>query len=137
MNEQLQSTLLEFLNKSGEALETAFVFTSEQVPDLIQQLLMFKLVESSLLTVLFLILFLLSMKYSLHLYKNRLVECKYSISGSKADGDRVCGSICAALLSSIMLWPAVAYLLETLKIWLAPKLYLIEYAADLVKPIVN
>lgn len=123
MDNELQKALAQILNKTVSAAEAGVAFLQKELPEVIQQLLVWKAVESAIyfLTALVVLWF-----------------CLYAIrkmwAYSKTDSGR--GS------EALMFFPGVATGLSVLamiqhidwlKILIAPKLYLIEFAASLVK----
>lgn len=131
MNDELQKALAGLIEKSIAVSGDALAFTQEQLPEVIQQLLLWKLTYSALMTLLgvmfFVVLGVLSWRY----WRDVL---------------RVLGDEYASLLSRssvfLLLFFAVPSLvifagslinLEWLQIWLTPKVYLLEYAANLIR----
>lgn len=141
MNEQLQTLLLDLVQRSITTLESGATFLAGEIPEVIQQLLIWYAVKNG-------ILFLLSI---LILVVTGVVLAKYSGKGEKYDigyGETrykytlthnddgylsphitVTAFLCfvSVLVSSSLMniiW---------LQILIAPKLFLIEYAASLVQ----
>lgn len=126
----IDTALAEFINKTTDALSTATNFMVDQLPDVVSQLLMWKMVESLIgclfwvvLIVGFTALAVYSSKYTM-----KKVECR--------DWDAVSyvGLILLAITLACLIGVSSEKLnLTWLQIWIAPKIYLIEYASSLVK----
>ena len=125
MNEQLQAALADLLDKANSGIDAGATFLQAQLPDVIQQLLVWKLVASGL-SCLLSVSMLISISYGYY----RLV--KWDIGGGAYDkgfASFMAGWIAAAGIGGA--W--VLFSLDWLQIIIAPKIYLIEYAASLAK----
>ncbi|EOI3556453.1 hypothetical protein ACMSZQ_002773 [Cronobacter dublinensis] len=128
MNEQANKILVELLQKASNGIDAAVSFSQAQVPDVVKQLLLWNSVSSALFQI-FVIAFLAFYAWS-------SVKALNKLNNGALDeiGDGLCvvwmvfGGI-ASLILFVGFWMNF----DWLKIWLAPKLYLIEYAASLVK----
>ena len=110
MEQELQGALVGFI----EMITSAAEFSATQMPEVVEQLLMFSLIKAyaiASLGVFVLVLFMHSI-------------VKYG------DDEWLPPKILAAAASSIFLFIAIV---EILKITIAPKVWLIEYAADLIR----
>jgi len=121
MNEEAQKILLDLLKKAANGIDSAVAFSQQQIPDVINQLLVWNAVSSALIQALCLTVVVTAVVL--------LVKAWRQLK----DFDAV---MAATILSVIIV--VIAGLVffgnsDWLKIWLAPKLYLIEYAASLVK----
>lgn len=129
MNEQLQQALASILGKTMQGVEAGVSFLSTEIPDVIHQLLVFKMAWSLVLfsamgsCVLFLII------------KGFRVAKKYNsdLDDSEKGIPYVIWSLGCGIPSFIMFIIAMSQLKTVMMIWLAPKIYLIEYAASLAK----
>lgn len=139
----LDAVLVETIKKAtavtGEAIDgakkvtaQAIDFASAQIPDVIHQLIMWKLAEAAVWTVLGLSGLVIFAKLITQLktkYSKEQAEHKHPDEGSYI--------FVGFLLTVILALPStiifVSYMMELLKIWLAPKVYLLEYAASLMK----
>jgi len=131
MNEQAQSTINQILLSFLETATQAKDFLVSEIPEVIQQLLQWKFFESLIhfsIGVIGLICFVAWLTYWIKFVKKRW---------SQMDSDDAiffvffvagCGS-----LPWLGLFMKVFTNLEWLQILIAPKLYLLEYAASLVK----
>lgn len=128
MNEQANKILVELLQKAANGIDAAVTFSQAQIPDVVHQLLVWKSVSSILVQI-----FILSFigVYVLAVYKF------YKITDSKrlSEGTLVAGIFSLATGALFAMGLAIAFFsyFDWLKIWLAPKLYLLEYAASLIK----
>lgn len=118
MNEQLQNALADILIKATETAEKAGEFVLTELPDVVQQLLWWKFAESVLLTLIgFAVLpavFFVRRKYS-----------------EDSSFDEVFFWIVASMPCVVAV--ILIFHLGWLQILIAPKVYLIEYAAELVR----
>lgn len=120
MNEQLQAALLSILHSTINAATVAKDFLMAEIPEVIRQLLVWHAVEAGVLALCFLVPALLLVGA---FWKNR-EWCFEEL-----------GPLNLFILFGVigLSSGAVVNGLTVLKIWIAPKLYLIEYAARLVK----
>lgn len=154
MNEELQKALAEIINGALSSAAAAKDFVLAELPDVVQQLLLWKAVESGLFFVfwlasLLLLLWVIKRKSSIitgnlddgerqrlnHLlaigYARRTVGEDIEYDSLRRRGNPIIGIICGLGLSVCLI--GLSCSLAWLKIWLAPKVYLLEYAASLVK----
>lgn len=129
MNEQLQQALASILGKTMQGVEAGVSFLSTEIPDVIHQLLLFKLVWSAIIAVILATtcFFLISKGWKVSKKANEEVN-----SSNKGFPWFVYGAVCV-LPSVIMFFVILGSLKNVIQIWLAPKIYLIEYAASLAK----
>jgi len=141
MNEELQDTANEVLKGLIDNAASMKDFILSEAPEVIQQLLMWDLTES-IIGCLFSILTIISalipsvlvirrgIKYEWHDYKNR--KCGYDNTSGQTM--IVPLSLFCILYDFICIMVFLSFFnLKWLQIWIAPKVYLIEYAAELVK----
>ncbi|MGY2429611.1 hypothetical protein [Pseudomonas tolaasii] len=132
MNEQLQQALLAILNKAMSGVEAGVSFLSAEIPDVIHQLLLWKIVSSSLLTLLGFCLLFAShrlIRRALRIQAEEAAKGWALQRGELYVATYILGGI-SGLVGSIM---SIGNGLNALQIWIAPKIYLIEYAASLAK----
>ncbi|HAT2216599.1 TPA: hypothetical protein I8412_003744 [Citrobacter freundii] len=149
MNEQANKILIELLQKAANGIDAAVSFSQAQIPDVIHQLLVWNFIHSVIITV----MALMSIPLVIWLVKKQLRKVQIGTFGNEwyswdkgnpkysatliwdAKGDL--SFLILPLVVFIIIWGASVLSILTnptwLKIWLAPKLYLIEYAASLVK----
>ena len=122
MNEQLQNTVNEILQRSIEAFNKGADWMAGQIPDVIEQLLMWHATKSFIL---FFVAFALSVAFALN------IKRFYRFVRAELEGAEPLVSLPVAM-SMFFLWLAIQEL-AWLQILIAPKLYILEYAAELVK----
>lgn len=125
MNENLQQAMAEIIQASLSAVETAKNFLSEQIPDVIQQLLLWHFTAS-------LIYFVCGILMLVTVVVANYKAFKYM----KADDDD--NALLIMMLSAgggavLAVLGFAALNLKWLQIWIAPKIFLIEYAARMFK----
>ncbi|WP_414127377.1 hypothetical protein [Escherichia albertii] len=140
MEEQANKILIELLQKASNGIDAAVSFSQAQIPDVVHQLLIWSFVHSALFQVTGLLLLIAAMKLpSFARTARNNGERWTSFDGCPSDGYFISSfyyDICtvfAPIFGSIIGVLIIAFNFEWLKIWLAPKLFLIEYAASLVK----
>ena len=142
MNEQLQQALAQVIEKATDGVQSGVSFLSAELPDVIHQLLMWKMIESLVMCIAGITL-LSVMTYILIKYSGVGAKIKDSDSRWKthqitlthdAEGD-IAPWIPVTITIPVLAALGCASLvnIDWLKIWIAPKVYLIEYAASLVK----
>ena len=120
--DEFQKYLISVIDNAGE-------FLGAELPEIANQILTYNLVVSITLAVVFMLvaagLFLAS-RYS---YKRSIVDDIHYVDkeGFKMD------MVSTGIVSGFSLLMAISRICEIIKITLAPKLYLLEYAAGLVK----
>lgn len=127
-DELLAKGLQEFVNLYNAGKD----FAVEQVPDVIRQLIVYHTVHLSLM-VAFSFLFLLGGIYTgVKLYKKHLAALNQGVH--YYDGGWMVGVILCPSIGG-MIWAMIFFnhIGNLLKITLAPKVWLLEYAAQLVK----
>jgi len=126
MNEQLQEALAELLGKANNGIDTAGDFLASELPDVIQQLLMWHGVKSFIIS-------LICILTPFIIYK---ISVKIARLTWMADGGDPWGYphviVPTGVIGGIALVACTANInLTWLQIWIAPKVWLIEYAASL------
>ena len=120
VNEKANEVLLKLVNKAMNGIDAAVQFSQAQIPEVIHQLLMWNAVSSILIQVLAILIAFTPVVVFVRKWE---VIC---------DNDAE-----ASVILNLFTVPFGAILFFTnfdwLKIWLAPKLYLLEYAASLMK----
>lgn len=124
MNEQANKILADLLQKASNGIDAAVSFSQAQIPDVIHQLLVWKFAESIVFSLLNIFLFLAAQYGAWRIFKYLRKEWDLSAHPE---------SILLAAAWLVTLVPLRGINLVWLKIWLAPKLYLIEYASHLLK----
>lgn len=128
MNEHLQKILIETLEKAQAGVEKSVDFAAAQIPDVIDQLLKWELVYHGawaiLWSIMIAILFIISRKL-------------WKLAEGVGEFDRPIARVWIAGLtlvfcSYILFTDVVPNSLTCFKIYFAPKVFLIEYCADLI-----
>lgn len=126
MNEQANKALSELIANAAGGLNGAIEFSKQQIPEVVNQLLTWNLISSALTQVVCLAiiaLYLLSFKRAAALSED--YGNPYSIAAT-VFLPAGAGVACSALLIFCISF-------DWLKILVAPKLYLLEYASHLIK----
>ena len=126
MNEALQAAVTELITKTITSTETGIEFLSGQLPAYVSQLLMWHGMYSFIISMISLVI-LFIVWYSPH----KMVSQE---GKEKFNGDALLPWQLLYLGSAMVSIPALVNAnLVWLQIWLAPKVWLVEYAAGLVK----
>lgn len=139
MNDQLQQSLSQILDQAVSGVQAGVSLLSAELPDVIHQLLMWKMVESLILCAGGIIFTVGALRC---FAKNSGIGKEVGTNGTKykatlTHDER--GDIAPWIpvliipLASIAVIASITINITWLKIWIAPKVYLIEYAASLVK----
>lgn len=130
MNEQWEKVLSSLITKVTTGADAVIQFGSEQLPEVLKQLLIWNFTYSLLLWVISLSILIgylwwMSVKWKWWMHNKATTSMStdnlYSI---------------ITFIWSILAFPSLIMFfsnLDWLKIWVAPKLYLLEYAASLIK----
>jgi len=133
MNEQLQGALTSLINKSLDGLDTATDILTAELPEVIAQLLLWYGVSSFIYSVIGLCL----MAFSIWIAKETSSRFKKAEKGSYLkdydEGINVGVVINGFVSVGVSMVGIIMFNLTWLKIWIAPKIWLIEYAASLAK----
>ncbi|AZU97844.1 TMhelix containing protein [Vibrio phage LP.2] len=127
MNEQLQNALAAILGKTIEGIDASVEFMQAELPDVISQLLIWYGAKSAIMCTLGILAVLLSAIAWLKWVKH----CKKDDEGYHDEFDMY--MIPSVLCIVPAIFAAMSINLEWLQIWIAPKIWLIEYAASLTK----
>ena len=137
MNEQLQQAISQLITMSLVAIDKGATFLSGQIPDVIQQLLLWKAWES------FLHFFIFGVVLSIIIVYVNVKQFNWWIQETTDKwGDKQkrlnCDYSPLALLNIFqIMWllviPNALGNLTWFQIWIAPKVYLIEYAKEFIK----
>jgi hypothetical protein len=143
MNEQAQKTLAEILQRILDGVDATVAFGKDQIPEILQQLLTWHFFESLVFFVMSLGWVAIGIGYVVYVFTRKPIPLdptdKYTRYKRNfwfdSDGDTQ-GTQATALLGggAAIIGLASAFgNLDWLKIWLTPKLYLLEYGATLIK----
>lgn len=150
MNEQANKILAELLQKASNGIDAAVSFSQAQIPDVIHQLLVWNFTKSIVMTILAL-LSVFPVIWLVRYCARRVPDGVYQRGEGYSWGEGKPkfkpnlvwdskGDINPAVMIPIfflvlwLMWAIESVTdLTWLQIWLAPKLYLIEYASRLLK----
>lgn len=138
MNENLQNAVASIITKAVQGADAAAEFVKAELPDVIQQLLTWNLVENLVFWCASVFLLLVVAPVLIRMIFVAFKNCDNDESKDHwAYSDEVACPVAATsfVLSLISIIVGLIGIcdIEWLQIWLAPKVWLIEYAADLVK----
>jgi hypothetical protein len=147
LKEKGAEALVNMIDVTVKTMSDVVDFSKQQIPDVLHQLLMWKAVESLVGFILPLILAIALLSYCLSFWKSIPKQLSRDRDGRApwiadefqgADGALYGrywfrGYVCFVLgiLASIVAF--FSFNLDWLQIWIAPKVYLIQYAAELIK----
>jgi len=128
MNEQLETALANLINKSVAGINSTKDFLSAEIPDVVQQLLMWHGIYSFILFLFSILYFSLTCVAVVTIYKKNKDEI------SRFDGDEIffVYMLSLGVFFGINIPVLFTMNFQWLKIWITPKVWLIEYAANLV-----
>lgn len=130
MNDQLQQAVTTLIEKSLRAFEAGADFMAGQIPDVVHQLLVWHMALSAVKcgAAVLLMIALVIVDWKLFKYAKKVSE------ETRMDEALYLGWGAIGSLARIPAWLATLGLLNLtwLQIWLAPKIFLIEYAAKVV-----
>ena len=135
MNEQLQLAVSTLIQTSLNAIDKGTTFLSNQIPEVIQQLLLWKAIASFIefSSGIFIIGGIFA--WLIYQYKYWTVETKnkWGDTTKRISGDNGPFVLLNIFCVIPLLYGSSCINLIWLQIWIAPKLYLIEYAKDFLK----
>lgn len=126
MDKQLQQAVAALIEKSLKAFESGADFMAAQLPDVVQQLLMWHMAlsatKAAAAVLLFVVLVIATFKgYKVAKAYERMYDAWFLLAMGSTIGWIIGGFTTTALWN-----------LTWLQIWVAPKIFLIEYAARMV-----
>ena len=119
---KLDGAVASLIDKVLAGVDTGVGFMEAQLPEYVTQLLMWHGVRSGVLTLIATVIFI-----SWAIVSIRLWKADKSMDEFATFGVVVLGGMCVTVASLMM------FNLAWLQIWIAPKVWLVEYAASLVK----
>jgi len=128
MNIELEKALTDLINKSLSGIDAAKDFLSAEVPDVLTQLLMWHGVYN------FVLFCVGIMGLCLIFYGNyrQFKWWKKELNGNDSMGEHP--EVMLNLFQIFIIFPCVLSInLEWLQVWIAPKVWLLEYAAKIAK----
>lgn len=160
MEPTLQQALAAVLNSTTDAIQSGVAFLQAEIPDVIKQLLVWELTRALILgigcalivaTCLYLAV-ARGLRYARASAARELAWRKYNNTSRYSDGEEAYEAardeyyqtpdghpvdmvfvVVGGAASVALIAPAVMYLLTALQVWIAPKIFLVEYAARLAR----
>ena len=135
MNEQMQLAVSTLIQTSLNAIDKGTTFLSNQIPEVIQQLLLWKAIASFIEFSSGIFIIGGSFAWLIYQYKYWTTEIEGNYISKKLRIEEDSGplSILNLFLIIPLIYGSSCINLIWLQIWIAPKLYLIEYAKDFLK----
>lgn len=130
MNEELQKALAELLGKANGGIDAAGAFLTSELPDVIQQLLMWHAVYNFILFVISFISTLVAVVLLIKVFSNLKDKNHWAINDDENDLSVIGGLACVCSFLLIFL-SYFCVNVQWLQIWIAPKVWLIEYVSKL------
>lgn len=121
----LPEALAKIIDKTLNAVDSGVEFLSNQIPDVIHQLLLYNMVWALMWWAISIIVIVACVTF--------IVKGVKACQADRIDEDLAAGIIIPCAIVIIIFTIVFANNWDWMKIWLAPKLYLIEYATQLYK----
>lgn len=138
MNEQLQNALVDLLTKVTSGIDNATAFLAWELPDVVQQLLRWKLVEHSLKSIFCLVVIACVIWFATAFIRGVRRgaggEGNFFHDGTSyrpVTTHAVFTAMAAGVAALFATAGLASHSLYAVQIWLAPKIFLIEYVAYL------
>jgi len=132
MNESLQKAITELLTRSVEGVDAATAFISQELPDYVYQLLLWYSFHSVFWGTVFTLglgsLFFVAYR-RFWMWSKREMEKDIH----KDNDGWYFGRAMLGIFAVLPFIGGFSYYMEAVKIWIAPKLWLVEYASNFVK----
>jgi len=128
MNENLQNALVEILIRAISGIDSSVAFMQAELPDVVHELLLWYGVKGILMCFIGVTLIVAMVKVDILAFK----KMRNSGDFDFMDVAFFYGAI-GSIVRLVYLFPIGMLNLEWLQIWIAPKIWLMEYAAELVK----
>lgn len=126
MSKELDAALIDIIQSTKEGVKTGLGFLQQQLPDIIQQLLMWELYSS-----IFWGVFQLCIAFGLFYVAYKV--SKREMTGYWDYWDKYFPSVSLYVVSIPFIFSFLFNVATVIKISIAPKIFLMEYAAHLVK----
>jgi hypothetical protein len=123
---KLEDVLVKYIEKAAGSIEKGVEFALEQAPEIIEQLLRWEMTISFLKMLAAIVIFAVLIKFNLW-------QIRYWKKHLKDHYDVHEGIVANIIQVPLIIIAFTIFNLTWLKIWIAPKVWLIEYAASLVK----
>ena len=132
MNEELQGAISSLIEKTLSGVDASQAFLSTELPDYIYQLLMWYGVYNFILTLIGVLLIVVWLTIDLKLFFK--LWPKYKNQEINAVGFEIVYCIAAMIPRVFIVILSIRLInLTWLQIWIAPKVWLIEYASSIIK----
>lgn len=129
MNTNLDTAIATLINKSLEGVDASITFLQAEIPDYVYQLLLWYGVKSAIVASVFLVV-VIGCVFSIV----KLIKYSDNIDTPAGSAEGAYVLICLlGFVCFVSTFPFFTYALEALQIYIAPKVWLLEYASDLVK----
>lgn len=122
LQDKASEVLVNMIDITVKSMNDVIEFGKQQIPEVIHQLLLWQLTSSILWIVVGIVLALIGIWWCGKVNK--------WVAKSSDNGPAHIGTV---ILFALSAWAIISNSLDALQIWVAPKVYLIQYAADLVK----
>lgn len=122
LKDKASDVLLSMIDVTVKSMSDVIEFGKQQIPEVIHQLLLWQLTSSVLWIIVGVVLAILGVWW-----------CRLVNKWVRKDAENTPAHIGTALLFAISAWVIIANSLDALQIWVAPKVYLIQYAASLAR----
>lgn len=132
MKQELQDKLVDVISAIHSATGKASDFALEQLPEIAQQYVMYGRVRSVVLVLLFSILAVASLKYAHWAYKNPWNYSSFSFDKDAKRSESNCLAIFIGMASGVASIISAVGSVNVL-VWVAPKVWLLQALAGLVK----
>lgn len=140
MDDKANKILVELLQKASDGIDSAVSFSQAQIPDVVHQLLVWNFVSSAGSQVLGIALIVMSFMLPAFSIRARKNGRQWTASDGRPLDSwfvpsmlYILSTFAAPAIGSVVGIITISFNFDWLKIWLAPKLYLLEYAASLIK----
>lgn len=126
MNDEMKKKLIEYLDKTGSAVDSAGNFVLEQAPDVIQQYLVWEFYSN-------LILSIIAVLISIFFIRIYSICWKVGEEGKWDNPGPVLGLLIFGIMSIAFFFGSLERVYHMVKVSVAPKIVLIEKMSDLIK----
>lgn len=122
LKDKASDVLLSMIDVTVKSMSDVIEFGKQQIPEVIHQLLLWQLTSSLLWIAVGIVLTILGALW-----------CRKANQWVKQDSENVPAHIATIVLFALGAWAIISNSLDALQIWVAPKVYLIQYAASLAR----
>ena len=128
MNTETDKQIAEILKKGLEVAEKSGNFVIEQAPDLVKQLITYKTIEASIYVLIEITLIYLIVRYIKYLHKKNNEDSDFIVDNEF----HITGMIITLIMGIILFFVFINDISDLIKLIFAPKIYLLEYIAQLL-----